>query len=144
MNEYRNRGFFDLSREQICMDAAFPHLSLYQRRWLYDMIAGYKTYEEKALLGYDISLGIRRSAWIYCRTSGNEGSIGVTSYSAKTLQAAFSNWEDFTNSYLLGYEYHTQQDKQDLSSGLAQTIYLIEQLHKEKGPFDLDWNIALE
>lgn len=145
MNEYQNRGFFELSREQICMDTAFPHLSLYQRRWLYDMIAGYKTYEEKALLGYDISRAIYGAQLGF--TAGHLGAVEALTLCkefGKTLQAAFSNWEEFTNSYLLGYEYYTQQDKQDLSSGLAQRIYLIERLHQEKGPFDLEWNVVLE
>ncbi len=143
MEEYRERGFFDLSREQLCMDDLFPQLELYQRRWLYDMIQGYKAYDKRALLGYDISRAIYAAeAGFMVGHIEQEETFNLCLEFAKTLQAAFSCWEELTNSYLLGYAFQTQEDKQNLSSSLAHRIHLVEQLYQDKikGPFTLDWN----
>ena len=54
MSRYQNNGFFELRREQLCSEETFPQMKLYQRRWLYDMIQGYKRYGEKAILAFDL------------------------------------------------------------------------------------------
>lgn len=47
MSRYQNNGFFELRREQLCSEETFPQMKLYQRRWLYDMIQGYKRYGKR-------------------------------------------------------------------------------------------------
>ncbi|MCM1267020.1 MAG: DUF1266 domain-containing protein [Bacteroidales bacterium] len=57
---------------------------------------------------------------------------------AKTIQNSFDSWDDFMESYLIGYEYAMEADS-------AERREIYEQLKaSSENPFQLDWNTPLE
>ena len=119
MSRYQNNGFFELRREQLCSEETFPQMKLYQRRWLYDMIQGYKRYGEKAILAFDLCriLAVAQMGFMTGHLSMEEA-LHHCWKAAIVLQASFSSWEEMCDSFLRGYAFHTQQDKDELPAVL--------------------------
>lgn len=84
----------------------------------YGYLAGYYTYEE----AMDKSLEI-----------------------GQQIQTAFGSWDDFMNSYFMGYTYWSAEDPENPSSQAAERKKLYEDLkEKTSSPYKLDWNLTLE
>lgn len=151
MKRYQDAGFFELRREQLCSEETFPQMKLYQRRWLYDMIRGYKVYGEKAILAFDLCrvLAVAQMGFMVGHLSLEEA-LDCSWKAAIALQASFTGWEEMCDSFLRGYAFHTQQDKDEPTSSLAARIRLVEELQKSgcpisrTKPFDLHWDTLLE
>lgn len=64
---------------------------------------------------------------------------------AKIAQQSFGSWEEFNQSYLLGYAYWSEESLEDPDSSAAERASIIKELEAQaNGPFSVDWGITLE
>lgn len=99
----------------------------------------YEEYDTDTAAGWDYSRAMTLLSFyyltgLYTEEEALEQSLAV----AKTIQATFDSWDDFMESYFVGYEYGMEADSED-----RREIY--EQLKASPdNPFALDWNTTLE
>lgn len=124
-----------------------------RRSWLFDnldisdadalyyteMYAYYEEYGEHAIDAWDYCralnlLGFYYAAEYYTKEETLDKALEV----AQIMQPLFDSWEDMVNSYLMGYEYWTED-----SSNERRKVY--ENLKsKEDNPYTTDYNTTLE
>ncbi len=64
---------------------------------------------------------------------------------AQIAQQSFGSWEEFNQSYLLGYAYWSEESLEDPDSSAAERASIIEELESQpNGPFSVDWSIELK
>lgn len=104
--------------------------------------AWYTVYEEngeKAIAGWDLGRAMNLFGWYYVagyytREEALEQSLVL----GKHIQSTFASWDEFTESYLLGYEYWAEE-----SSDERRAVY--EEIKAAPdSPYNLDWNMPLE
>lgn len=100
------------------------------------MLMAYRRYGENALLGWDVG----RVAYIMqcCYLVGYvsmEELLDVSVEAGKKAQECFTNWEEMTESYLLGGQYWQREDADNPNSLTAERWKLYETLWKGKKPY---------
>lgn len=104
-----------------------------------DMYAYYEQYGENAIDAWDycraLSLaGFYYHAGYYTEQEALDKSLEI----AQILQPLYTSWDEAINSYLLGYEYWSEE-----SSDERRTVY--EELKGEPDSlYNIDWNLAFE
>lgn len=64
---------------------------------------------------------------------------------AQEIQNMYKSWDEFVYSYLLGYQYWSEDDPTDPNSQYAKRRDFYEELKlQENGPFSIDWNLTLK
>ena len=116
---------FDLSEE----DAE------YYARWY----GRYEEYGEDAASGWDYNRALSQLANFYLAGYYTlEEALDASLLIAETVQASFNSWDDYMESYFIGYEYWSEGD-----SDARREIY--EKLQNASdNPYSVDFNIRLE
>ncbi len=99
----------------------------------------YEAGEEDIIIGWDYSRASNLFSWYYLagyytREEALDGSLAA----AREIQQHFDSWDEFMDSYFLGYEYWAEE-----SSGERQLVYRMLR-SMEDGPYRVDWNLDLE
>jgi len=103
-----------------------------------------KAYGKKAIAGWDLGRAMSLAGWGYLAGHYTyDEAMEKSLKTAKKIQKKFDSWEDFMNSYFLGYSYWSGEDPEDSSSQAYQRHETYETL-KDSGVYDVDWNLALE
>ncbi len=99
----------------------------------------YEQYDTDTAAGWDYSRAMTLLSFYYLTgLYTEEEALDQSLEMAKTIQSAFDSWDDFMESYFVGYEYAMEAE-----SGDRREIY--EQLKASPdNPFTLDWNTTLE
>lgn len=141
MDHYRQSGFFALTPEQLRSQEAFPQTQPNQLEWLCQMIDGYKTYAENAVLGYDLCRAIAVAQMGFMAGHLNlEEALKFCWQASVILQDNFSSWDELLQSYLLGMAY-PQQGEQPL---VCWEEFKQQLLQYDPQLFDLEWELPLE
>lgn len=102
----------------------------------------YKAYEEKgedAISAWDYSRAIMlMSSFYYVGYYEAEEALDKSLEIALITQEKFDSWDDFTDSYMMGYEYWA-----DEGSEFRRMVYEM-LLEEPDSPYRLDWNIKLQ
>lgn len=99
----------------------------------------YEQYGDNAIAGWDLSramslLGNYYLAGYYTETQALDKSLEV----ARIIQEAFDTWDDFMESYFVGYEYWAEESSEE-----RRGIY--EDMKKEAdSPYNVDWDLTFE
>lgn len=110
-----------------------------QARSIADAYAFYEENGDRAIAGWDYGramslLGYYYIAGYYTETEALDKSLEI----AGEIQSLFTSWDEFMESYFVGYEYWSDED-----SAERRAIY--EELKAEEGsPYDLDFGMTLE
>ena len=104
-----------------------------------DWFTLYEQYDTDTAAGWDYSRAMTLLSFYYLTgLYTEEETLNRSLEIAKTIQTTFDSWDDFMESYFIGYEYGMEADSEE-----RREIY--EQLRASSdNPFDLDWNITLE
>lgn len=99
----------------------------------------YETYGDNALLGWDYSramsiLGNYYLSGYYTEAEALDKSMEV----AKMIQESFDSWDDFMESYFVGYEYWAEESSEE-----RRGIYE-EMKAQADSPYNVDWNLTFE
>ncbi len=99
----------------------------------------YETYGDNALLGWDYSramsiLGNYYLSGYYTEAEAQDKSMEV----AKMIQESFDSWDDFMESYFVGYEYWAEESSEE-----RRGIYE-EMKAQADSPYNVDWNLTFE
>lgn len=99
----------------------------------------YEKYGDKALLGWDYSramsiLGNYYLSGYYTEAEALDKSMEV----AKMIQESFDSWDDFMESYFVGYEYWAEESSEE-----RRGIYE-EMKAQADSPYNVDWNLTFE
>ncbi len=102
----------------------------------------YKAYEEKgedAISAWDYSRAIMlMSSFYYVGYYEAEEALDKSLEVAVLAQSKFDSWDDFTDSYMMGYEYWAGE-----GSDFRRMVYEM-LLEEPDSPYHLDWNIKLQ
>jgi len=102
----------------------------------------YEAYEEKgqdAIAAWDYSRAIMlMSSFYYVGYYEAEEALDKSLEIALITQKAFDSWDDFTDSYMMGYEYWAEE-----GSDFRRMVYEM-LLEEPDSPYRLDWNIKLK
>lgn len=64
---------------------------------------------------------------------------------AQIARQSFGSWEEFNQSYLLGYAYWSEESLEDPGSSAAERASIIKELEAQaNGPFSVDWSMELQ
>lgn len=109
---------------------------------IYDAKAAYG---EQAIAGWDYSRAMSLIGWGYLAGFYTyEEAMDKSLETAQKIQKIFDSWDDFMNSYFLGYSYWSGNDPEDISSQAYKRQKLYEELKAEKdGIYSVDWNTSL-
>lgn len=99
----------------------------------------YEQYGDNALAAWDYSramslLGNYYLAGYYTETQALDKSLEV----AQIIQEAFDSWDDFMESYFVGYEYWSEESSQE-RRGIYEDIKT-----EAESPYNVDWNLTFE
>ncbi|NBJ93279.1 DUF1266 domain-containing protein [Parablautia muri] len=99
----------------------------------------YEQFGDNALAAWDYSramslLGNYYLAGYYTETEALDKSLEV----AQIIQEAFGSWDDFMESYFVGYEYWAEESSQE-RRGIYEDIKA-----EADSPYHVDWNLTLE
>lgn len=106
----------------------------------------YKTYGDNAIAAWDLSralmlLGDYYVVGYYTYEEAMDKSLEI----GRKLQAMYSSWDDFVQSYMYGYGYWSKSDPTDPSSEFTYRASLYQYLKSmENGPYQIDWNLELK
>lgn len=108
-------------------------------RFLARAYDGYRAKGPRAIDGWDLSRAMSLLGWYYIAGYYTEGeALDKALEVGQAIQAEFSSWDELMDSYLLGYEYWSEEDSAD-----RRAVY--EDLKTRPGsPYALDWNTPLE
>lgn len=102
----------------------------------------YKAYREKgedAISAWDYSRVVMLlSGCYYVGYYEEEEALDRSLEAARMIQMKYDSWDDFTDSYMMGYEYWAEE-----SSEMRRLVYEI-LLEEPDSPYRLDWNMKLE
>ena len=104
-----------------------------------DWFSLYEQYDTDTAAGWDYSRAMTLLSFYYLtELYTEEEALDQSLEVAKTIQNTFDSWDDFMESYFVGYEYGMEADSEDRRE-------LYEQLKTSPdNPFGLDWNTTLE
>lgn len=104
-----------------------------------DMYAYYEQYGENAIDAWDYCRALSLAAFYYHAGYYTEQeALDKSLEIAQILQPLYTSWDDAMNSYLLGYEYWSED-----SSDERRTVY--EELKAETDSlYNIDWNLTFE
>lgn len=102
-------------------------------------------YGENAIAGWDLSRAMSLMGWGYLAGYYTyEEAMDKSLETARRIQQTFGSWDDFFNSYFLGYSYWSSQDLEDVTSQAYERRALYEELKADpSGVFSVDWNTEL-
>ncbi len=131
-----DRQYQGYSEEQLIEVAKQTNPKANEDSFLPSMLMAYRRYGENALLGWDMG----RCAYIiqWCYLVGYvdmQEMLDIGVEAGKKAQAFFQNWEEMTESYLLGGQYWAREDRNDPNSMTAERWKLYEKLWKGKKPY---------
>ncbi|MBD5546822.1 MAG: DUF1266 domain-containing protein [Lachnospiraceae bacterium] len=110
-----------------------------EAQWYVDWYAHYEANKERGISAWDYSrmmtiLADSYLAGYYTKEEALDASLEV----AKEIQNSYDSWDQFMESYFIGYEYWTFE-----SSDKRREIY--EELKMaDDSPYNVDWNLPLE
>ena len=104
-----------------------------------DLYANYEQYGENTMDAWDYCRALSLAAWYYHAGYYTEQeALDKSVEIAQMLQPLYTSWDEAMNSYLLGYEYWSEEGAEE-----RRAIY--EELKAEEdGPYHVDWNLAFE
>lgn len=104
-----------------------------------DMYAYYEQYGENAIDAWDYSRAISLAAFYYHAGYYTEQeALDKSLEIAQIMQPLYSSWDEAMNSYLLGYEYWSEESAEE-----RRAIY--EELKAEENSlYNIDWKLAFE
>lgn len=155
LTEGHNEGAVDYLAELVTDDMSREELALYMEEGgftadeqggvlaLYDAKA---LYGDQAIKGWDLSRAMSIYGWGYLAGYYTyEEAMDKSLETAKMIQGIFHSWDDFTNSYLLGYAYWSDSDLDDTSSDAYSRKQVYEEIKtQDNSPFDVDWNLSFQ
>lgn len=102
-------------------------------------------YGGNAIAGWDLSRAMSLMGWGYLAGYYTyEEAMDKSLETAQMIQQTFDSWDDFWNSYFLGYSYWSGQDLEDTDSQAYQRRQVYEMLKSDtSGVFRADWNTPL-
>ena len=138
-------GAEGMSREEIVAamnDSGFDEEEMVMILAVYDAKAAYG---ENAIAGWDLSRAMSLMGWGYLAGYYTyEEAMDKSLETAQTIQQTFGSWDEFFNSYFLGYSYWSSQDLEDATSQAYERRALYEELKADpSGVFSVDWNTEL-
>ena len=104
-----------------------------------DMYAYYEQYGENAIDAWDYSRAISLATFYYHAGYYTEQeALDKSLEIAQIMQPLYSSWDEAMNSYLLGYEYWSEESAEE-----RRAIY--EELKAEENSlYNIDWKLAFE
>lgn len=138
-------GADGMSREQL---AAAMDSGEFEEGEKFMLLAAYDAkaaYGENAIAGWDLSRAMSLMGWGYLAGYYTyEEAMDMSLETAKAIQQTFSSWDDFFNSYFLGYSYWSEQSLEDPASQAHERRQVYEELKSDpNGVFRVDWNTEL-
>lgn len=103
-------------------------------------------YGENAIAGWDLSRAMSLMGWGYLAEYYTyEEAMDKSLETAQRIQQTFGSWDEFFDSYLLGYSYWSGQSVDDPDTQAYERRALYEELKADPdGIFSVDWNTPLE
>lgn len=103
-------------------------------------------YGENAIAGWDLSRAMSLMGWGYLAEYYTyEEAMDKSLETAQRIQQTFGSWDEFFDSYLLGYSYWSGQSMDDPDTQAYERRALYEELKADPdGIFSVDWNTPLE
>jgi hypothetical protein len=104
-----------------------------------------KTCGEQGIWAWDLQRLILLSSLGYiCGYIRYETALECCLAAGEKLQSLFSSWDDFAQSYIMGYSYWSDEDPDDEDEEAYERRQIYEKLKKlPHGPFHLAWNYPL-
>lgn len=138
-------GVEGMSREEIATamnESGFDEEEQIMILAIYDAKAAYG---ENAIAGWDLSRAMSLMGWGYLAGYYTyEEAMDKSLETAQMIQQTFGSWDDFFNSYFLGYSYWSEQDLEDPTSKAYERRAVYEELKADPvGVYSVDWNTAL-
>lgn len=144
LSDIDNYGIASYTREEF--DYALGESAEEDVAYFTLLFDAYEKFGEDAIKAWDLCratqlLGMCYVADYYTYEEALEKSLKV----AQTIQQTYQSWEDMAQSYLYGYQYWSDDDVTDASSGsYARTQVYLELKDLEDGPYSVDWNTKLQ
>ena len=99
----------------------------------------YEAGEDDIIIGWDYSRAFNLLSWYYLAGYySKEEALDISLVAGWEIQEHFDSWDEFMESYFLGYEYWSEE-----SSGERRLVYK-KLKDMEDGPYTINWNLNLK
>lgn len=146
MKTMEENGFLELSEEELKASLVSSGFTDEQAACYTVMADAYKAKGEQAIDAWDYCRALQLLGWYYIADYYTEQeTLDQSLEIAKQLQASYGSWEELMESYLLGFNYWSEDDPSNANSNTAERRAAYEELKAQAdSPYQLDWNTALE
>lgn len=146
LDELNAMGAEQMTPEEFSKALDAQKLSAEDKTELQAAYDAYAAYGDQAIKAWDYSRAMSVLAYSYLADYYTyDEAMDQSMETAAQIQKSFSSWDDFINSYLLGYLYWSGDDPKDPTSQYAKRKSNYEKLKAEKdGPYSVDWNLKFE
>lgn len=136
--EQLDQRFHGFTEQQLIEEAQKQDPKANEDSYLPRMLLGWRRYGEDALLGWDVGRCALICQWCYLAGYMDmQTMLDICVEAGQKAQAAFQNWEEMMESYLLGVQYWQHEDRNDPGSMTAQRWKLYENLWKGAKPWKI-------
>lgn len=146
MKTMEENGLMELTEEELKASLVSSGFTEEQAACYTVMADTYKTKGEQAIDAWDYCRALQLLGWYYIADYYTEQeTLDKSLEVSKKLQSLYRSWDELMESYLLGYNYWSEDDPANASSDTAGRRAAYEELKaKPDNPYNLDWNTALE
>lgn len=103
--------------------------------------------KDKGLIAWDYCRIVQITGWSYVAGYITiEEAYDISMDAARVVQKTYSSWEEMAEHYMMGYEFWSQQDRNDESTKASYRNFINQQLlENESSPYrTLPWNLSLD